>query len=220
MPGPANISTPSKVHQALKDGLISESDIENRVLNSMKLLEKVGKFADRRPTPAEKAIDKPEHRALIREAGRAGVVLLKNDRNILPIDVATKKKIALLGPLAKAASAHGGGSSFLSCHYKISPYEAFNERFGSQVEFLYSKGKAALVIDPIPCNPAANSAQVLTYFGLFPISCMGPRTRTETRGSMWSTLATTQPPARPFTEERCCEATLPPMIRLRSNQSQ
>lgn len=140
MPGPANSCAPLKVHEALKNGRISQDDIDTRVLNLLSLLEKVGKFTDRRPTPPEKSYDIPDHRALIREAGGTGAVLLKNDRGVLPLDIKSKKKIALLGPLAKHASAHGGGSSFLTCHYKISPFEAFSERYGNEVEFTYSKG--------------------------------------------------------------------------------
>lgn len=142
MPGPAKHASASNVHEALRDGRVTEVDIDARVRASLVLLERVGKFEDeRRLTPPEQAIDLPEHRALIREAGAAGTVLLKNDRQVLPLNLDKTKKIALLGPLADHASAHGGGSSFLTCHYKISPVEAFKNRFGSQVEFTYSKGE-------------------------------------------------------------------------------
>lgn len=67
-------------------------------------------------------------------------MLLKNDRNILPIDPKKTKKIALLGPLAKYAAAHGGGSASLNCHYKVSPYDAFTKRLGNSVEIVHSKG--------------------------------------------------------------------------------
>lgn len=141
MPGPARQASPINIHTALREGKLKEHDIDARVRASLVLLERVGKFTDRRPTPEEQAIDRPEHRALIREAGAAGVVLLKNERNVLPIDVDKTKKIAFLGPLANHASAHGGGSSFLTCHYKISPLEAFKSRFGSQVDLTYSQGE-------------------------------------------------------------------------------
>ncbi|KAF2107871.1 glycosyl hydrolase family 3 C-terminal domain-containing protein [Lophiotrema nucula] len=105
---------------------------------------KTGKFDDRREPKSEEAVDRPEHRALIRQAGAEGLVLLKNDGNVLPIDVRKTKKIALLGPLAKYAAAHGGGSASLNCHYKISPYDAFVARLGSDVEITHSKGRSGL----------------------------------------------------------------------------
>ncbi|KAF2678445.1 glycoside hydrolase family 3 protein [Lentithecium fluviatile CBS 122367] len=140
MPGPPRQRTPEAVHKALAKGQISERDIDARVLSTLNLLEKVGKFHDRRDTPKEQAIDRPEHRALIRKAGSQGIVLLKNKGSILPIDLKKTKKIALLGPLAKYAAAHGGGSASLNCHYKISPYDAFMDRLGKDVEITHSKG--------------------------------------------------------------------------------
>jgi len=140
MPGPPRQRVPEAVQEALKKGQISEEDIDARVLSTLNLLKKVGKFSDRRDTPKEQAIDRPEHRALIRKAGSEGLVLLKNEGGILPIDVQKTKRIALLGPLAKYAAAHGGGSASLNCHYKISPYDAFTKRLGKDVEITHSKG--------------------------------------------------------------------------------
>ena len=119
MPGPPRSRTLEAVHEALKNKAVSEADVDARVLATLKLLKKVGKFDDRKDTPEEEAIDRPEHRALIRKAGSEGIVLLKNEGNILPLDVKKTKKIALLGPLAKYAAAHGGGSASLNCHYKV-----------------------------------------------------------------------------------------------------
>ncbi|CAG9976110.1 unnamed protein product [Clonostachys byssicola] len=144
MPGPARQTASENVYKELKEGRLTEADIDARVRASLVLLERVGKFADRGPTPAERAIDRPEHRALIREAGASAIVLLKNEHEVLPIDVKQTKRIALLGPLANHASAHGGGSSFLTCHYKIDPLQAFTERFGGQVELTYSKGRCVV----------------------------------------------------------------------------
>ncbi|PVI06078.1 glycoside hydrolase family 3 protein [Periconia macrospinosa] len=140
MPGPPRQRTLENVQTALKAGEIKESDIDTRVLATLNLLKKVGKFDDRRVTPEEKAIDRLDHRSLIRKAGSEGLVLLKNEGSILPIDTKKTKKIALLGPLAKYAAAHGGGSASLNCHYKVTPYDAVAERLGNDVEITHSKG--------------------------------------------------------------------------------
>jgi beta-glucosidase len=140
MPGPPRQRSLDAVEEALEKGLISEKDIDARVLSTLNLLKKVGKFSDRKETPKEQAIDRPDHRALIRKAGREGIVLLKNEGGTLPIDLRKTKRIALLGPLAKYAAAHGGGSASLNCHYKTSPYDAFKERLGKDFEITHSKG--------------------------------------------------------------------------------
>jgi beta-glucosidase len=109
-------------------------------LNTLRLLKRVGKFTDRREPIDEAAIDRPEHRALIRRAGAEGAVLLKNKNNTLPIDQNKLKKVAILGPLADYAAAHGGGSASLNCHYKISPLDAFRDRLSNTTQITHSKG--------------------------------------------------------------------------------
>lgn len=150
-PGPPKHRTLDAVQAGLAAGRITAQDVDDRVLALLKLLRQTGKFTDRKATPAEQAVDRPEHRALIREAGAAGIVLLKNDSSrdekgnetttpILPVSKATCRKIALVGPLVDHAAAHGGGSASLNCHYKVSPYAAFKDGLGADVEVTTSKG--------------------------------------------------------------------------------
>ncbi|KIV98805.1 uncharacterized protein PV09_09455 [Verruconis gallopava] len=140
MPGPPRIRTPMAIKTALASKSISASDVDSCVMNILKLLKRVGKFSDRKTTQAEVALDRPEHRALIRKAGADGSVLLKNRDGILPLSQSSIKKIALLGPLADYAAAHGGGSASLNCHYKVTPLEAFRKRLGNEVEITHGKG--------------------------------------------------------------------------------
>jgi beta-glucosidase len=146
MPGPAHHRTVPNVEKALADNLVQSADIDKSVMSLLKLLRRTGKFTHRQTTPDEKAVDLPEHRALIRQAGADGMVLLKNEDNILPIAKAKTRKIALLGPLAKYAAAHGGGSASLNCHYKVSPWDAFQSRLGDDVELTYSQGMYFLLL--------------------------------------------------------------------------
>lgn len=139
MPGPPRHRTTEAVLEALRSGCLSAEDIDKSVFRSLQFLRKVGKFSDRRDILPEQAISPPEHEALIREAGAEGIVLLKNSRKALPLASPTPKKIALLGPLAKIGAAHGGGSASLNCHYKVSPYDAFQKRL-PDCEISYSKG--------------------------------------------------------------------------------
>lgn len=140
MPGPPRHRTIEAVKKSLDSGLITEDELNRCASAVIKLLQRTGKLDDRRVTPAEQAVNLPEHQNLIREAGAEGIVLLKNQDNILPLDVSKVKKIALLGPLAKYAAAHGGGSASLNCHYKVSPWDAFEKRLGDKVQLSHSKG--------------------------------------------------------------------------------
>lgn len=143
MPGPARIRKVDKVRTAIKEGALDESVVDARVTEILELLVTAGKF-DNPVTNPEQAIDLPEHRALIREIGARGIVLLKNDDQALPLQISKRKKIALLGQ-SKECFAHGGGSASVNCHYKVTPWDALTSAVGDETEFLYSKGRPTLL---------------------------------------------------------------------------
>ncbi|KAH6900419.1 family 3 glycoside hydrolase [Thelonectria olida] len=140
MPGPTRWRKTEDVVAAIKEGKVSEKTIDERATKVLEFLEQLRCFED--PTiPPEQAINKPEHQALIREAGSKGIVLLKNDNEVLPLskDKVKGKKIALFGH-AKIGLAHGGGSASVNAHYKVTPWDAMNAALGDSVEFSYAKG--------------------------------------------------------------------------------
>ncbi|OIW31479.1 family 3 glycoside hydrolase [Coniochaeta ligniaria NRRL 30616] len=142
MPGPARVRKPDVVLEAIRRGEVQEKDVDERVRTILRFLVNLKAFENPGgPTP-ERAIDRPEHRKLIRDAGARGIVLLKNDNQILPLslDKVRGKKVALIG-FAKDALAHGGGSAAVNAHYKITPWDAFQNAYvGGNVEFTYAKG--------------------------------------------------------------------------------
>ncbi|KAI8242330.1 Beta-glucosidase B [Colletotrichum sp. SAR 10_96] len=146
MPGPPHRRQPAIVHKLIEGGKVDVKDIDDRVLPLLKLLRQTGKFTDRREPVPERAISRPEHENLIREAGGEGVVLLKNSESALPLKPSHLKNIAVLGPLAKHAAAHGGGSASLNCHYKISPFDAIKSRLPDS-NLSYSKGNPGFAAD-------------------------------------------------------------------------
>ena len=141
MPGPAVVRKLDVVVAAVKRGEVQEEDIDKRVRTLLRFLVNLNAFENSGSPMREKAIDRPEHRKLIRDAGARGIVLLKNDNDILPLSLSKlkAKKVALIG-FAKDALAHGGGSAAVNAHYKITPWDAFQNSFGNDVEFTCAKG--------------------------------------------------------------------------------
>jgi len=129
-----------QVKEALDSEATTEETINERCRNILELLIKTGSFAD--PHIAEEeAIDDPKHRALIREIGSSGAVLLKNEASILPLNKEKLKgKTILLTGLAKDALIHGGGSAAVASHNRISPHEALSIALGDDVNLQYAKG--------------------------------------------------------------------------------
>ncbi|KAH7333501.1 thermostable beta-glucosidase B [Rhexocercosporidium sp. MPI-PUGE-AT-0058] len=141
MPGPTRWRKTEDVVAAIKEGKLTEAIVDERALHVLRFLDRQRSFED--PTiPDEQAINKPEHQALIREAGAKGIVLLKNDGGVLPLtkDKVKGKKIALLG-YANEALIHGGGSASVNAHYRVTPFDALSNAYKDEgVEFTFAKG--------------------------------------------------------------------------------
>ena len=125
MPGPTR-DRGQKLIDAVNAGAVSEATLRERVVNMLRLMERVGSLDDVRPFE-EQANDRPEHRALIRRAGAEAAVLLKNN-GALPLK--GDGRIAVIGPNAKIAQIMGGGSAQLNAHYRVSPWQGLVAALG------------------------------------------------------------------------------------------
>lgn len=135
MPGPSR-DRGDKLVAAVAAGEVDAEVVRTRALNILRWMERTGALKDRAAF-AETADDRPAHRALIRRAGAAGAVLLRND-GVLPLGKPAGR-IAVIGPNAKVAQIMGGGSAQLNPHYRVSPYDALVERLGAE-GVVYAQG--------------------------------------------------------------------------------
>ena len=71
-----------------------------------------------------------EQRALLRRAAAQSIVLLRNEGNILPLDVTKIKKVTVIGPNAKQRLITGGGSNEVTPIFVVSPLEGIEQAFG------------------------------------------------------------------------------------------
>ncbi len=94
--------TPS-LPDAVKQGLISEAQIDTSVYRLFLARFKLGMFDDQAKVPWSRIpisdLDSPAHHALALRAARESIVLLKNDGNTLPLSK-TLKTLAVIGPNA------------------------------------------------------------------------------------------------------------------------
>lgn len=118
--------------KAYEDKLVSEEAIRialTRVLTGRFLL---GEFDAPSEVPwsalSPDVLESKENRDLAREAARQSLVLLKNDKQLLPLKKQALKRVAIIGPLAGAC--HLGGYSGRPIHLS-SPYLGVSEALGS-----------------------------------------------------------------------------------------
>ena len=88
-----------------------------------------------------------EHALAGRAIAQNGIVLLKNDKDLLPINPDKTKKIAVIGENAVKIMTLGGGSSSLKVKYEVSPLEGLKNRIGNAAEITYATGYASPLTD-------------------------------------------------------------------------
>ncbi len=84
-------------------------------------------------------VNSPAHQALCLEAGKKGIVLLKNQDNILPLDKNSIKTIAVLGPNANVMRTDASGSSWVDPFYTVTPRQGIENYLGTN-KVLYAQG--------------------------------------------------------------------------------
>ncbi len=81
-----------------------------------------------------------EHAALAREVAEKGMVLLKNDGPLLPLDKAKLRTIAVVGHLADAPNTGDHGSSKVNPPYTTSALAGLRDYLGAGTSVLHSDG--------------------------------------------------------------------------------
>ena len=79
----------------------------------------------------------------MRKVAAESIVLLRNEGDILPFNLQNLRKIAIIGPNAKAFVLSGGGSAALKPSYFVTAYEGIVnalEKAGSATGVTYSEG--------------------------------------------------------------------------------
>ena len=125
MPGPA-LHRGQKLIEAVNNGEVSTDVIRERARNVLNLMERVGAL-DTPPGP-ERSRDDAHDLATLRRASSAGMVLLQNKDNTLPLVASELKSVAVLGPNAATATVMGGGSAHVTPTRVSHPFDALVDR--------------------------------------------------------------------------------------------
>lgn len=101
-----------------------------------------------------------EHYDACRTIGSEGIVLLKNEKALLPIQPARYKHILVVGENATRSLTKGGGSSELKTLKDIAPLEALKEIYGDKIDYAqgYTSGQA--IYDVVDKVDAAEQAKL------------------------------------------------------------
>ena len=125
----------NRVVEAVSAGRLTVEEIDQVVVP---LLAVVLKAKDHRQDGA--TFDIGEHHGLARRAAAESLVLLKNDNNLLPIDVRQTKSIAVVGLFARQPRYQGAGSSQVNPTHVSAAFDELIERLGKDIVVHYAAG--------------------------------------------------------------------------------
>ena len=151
--------------ELVREGVISESLIEDRIRPMLAAKFRLGLFEDPYvdPAQAERTVRDPAHRELALEAGRKTITLLKNAGGLLPLETKRIRTIAVIGPNADRQML--GGYSGVPLHY-TSVLQGIRDRVGTSVRVVYHEGCKITIggswtqDDVTPSNPAEDRAGI------------------------------------------------------------
>lgn len=128
--------------QAVKQGLIAESDIDVSVQRLMLARMKLGMFDPDAIVPwSELSLDLvagEAHKEVAREMARKSMVLLKNEKKTLPMDK-DLKRVAVIGPNAHNVYVQNGNYNGTPVG-AVSVYDGIREKLGESAEVRYALG--------------------------------------------------------------------------------
>ncbi len=134
----------------LKADKISQATIDDKVRRILRVAVEMG-WLDRPQLDASIPRDDPQDGKVALDVARAGIVLLKNEKNLLPLVRSKIKTIVVVGPNADPAVTGGGGSSHTRPFHAVSVLEGIRNKAGSGVSVIHI--------------PAGKDSQYQEFFG-------------------------------------------------------
>lgn len=132
---PENQRSNQSVVDAVRRGILSEAVLDQSVERILELVFKAKeqeRFTD--------DMDFESHRNLSRKVAEESVVLLKNEKGLLPITKEKYKKVAVIGAFAREPRYQGGGCTLVNPIRISRPYEEMEKLAGKNIELTYAKG--------------------------------------------------------------------------------
>ncbi|MBO9633041.1 MAG: glycoside hydrolase family 3 C-terminal domain-containing protein [Chitinophagaceae bacterium] len=137
----ARFMTREKLIPAIQEGLVKESTIDDKVKRMLRIIFRFG-FFDNEQLDKNIPLDNPDAAKVALDLARGGIVLLKNQKGLLPLNTANTKTLAVIGPNANAYIS-GGGSSYTFPFHSVSVLQGIQE-FSKNVNTVYAPGLPTL----------------------------------------------------------------------------
>jgi len=150
MPQPQFFSA-DNLNAALKSGKVTQAVIDEKVRRIIRLMVRTGRLDGTKPLDAS-VVNSVPHQKLALQVAREGIVLLRNQAKILPLDRARINSIAVIGPNAAVNQLGGRWSADVTPAYSVSILDGIKSKAGGKIKINYAEGTplTTAAISPIP----------------------------------------------------------------------
>lgn len=185
----------SHLIELVKAGKIAESKIDSSVVRILTTKFKAGLFE--KPLPdtlkLKDRLHTPEHVALSQQIAEESVVLLKNDKNILPLDINHIKSLAVIGPNANKVQ-YGDYSFTRDNRSGVTVLDGIKQLAGNNIKVNYAQGCELSGMDKSGFDEAVKAAK-----GSDAVVVVLGTTSVVFSGIGWNGKAAADEPKDPFT---------------------
>ena len=137
----------NNLEQLVKENKVPVATIDDAVKRILRKKFELGLFDDPykycNQERQNKELNNPQHTKIAREIAAKSIVLLKNEKNILPLSKETKT-IAFIGPMVKPKRNNHGFWAIdlkeIDSTYIVSQWEGLENKVGKTAKLLYAKG--------------------------------------------------------------------------------
>lgn len=146
MPFPARYKQKT-LKKAYEEGKFTEETLDDLVYRFLRVMYLTGVFEKPKTLP-KGSRNTTEHQTLARQIAEKGMVLLKNEGNLLPLSTEDIDTVSLNGPNLKKRFGRvlSGGSSAVVAPYEITPLKGMQEKLRGKVEIVSDASKADVAI--------------------------------------------------------------------------
>ena len=147
--------------QLINEGKVPMSVLDDKVARVLRLMFRTGM----NPQKVIGSMCSEAHYEACRQIGEEGIVMLKNEKDILPLSSSIYNKVLVVGENATRSLTQGGGSSELKTLKDVSPLEAISSQLStlnSQLSTDYAQGymSGRAMYDSVDCVDPAKQAEL------------------------------------------------------------
>jgi beta-glucosidase len=160
------------VKEGLDKGLLTEADIVDRIKGNIRMWMRLGEFDPPAQVPFSKITGKEEpwyglkHKTLARTVTQKSIVLLKNDKNLLPLNKLTIKSVAVIGVNGNEVIPDWYAGTL---PYAVTPLDGIRAKVGPTVRVRWVRDNKD---NSMAANVAADSDVAIVFVGNNP-TCGG-----------------------------------------------